>query len=204
MSEEKVTVKLPQPQSDSPFSIESTLLNRRSVRSYTDEPLTLDIISQLVWAAQGITHPRGFRTAPSAGALYPLEIFVVAGKVTDLDAGIYKYKPRRHELQIIVEGDKRIELFRVASRQRSVREAPITLVFCAVYDRTIGKYKKRGIRYVLIEAGHSSQNVCLQAVSLSLGTVTIGAFNDKNVKSVIGCKANEHPLYIMPVGRLKK
>lgn len=204
MSEENVTVKMPQPQYDSRSSVESAMLKRRSVRSYTDEPLTLSIISQLLWAAQGITHPRGFRTAPSAGALYPLEIYIVAAKVANLAAGIYKYKPRSHELLKIVKGDKRAELYQVALRQRSIKDAPVIMVFCAVYERTTGKYRKRGIRYVLIEVGHSSQNVCLQAVSLDLGTVTIGAFKDKKVSKVIGCEENEHPLYIMPIGRHKR
>ncbi len=204
MSEENVTVKMPQPQYDSQSSVESAILKRRSVRSYVDEPLTLSIISQLLWAAQGITHPRGFRTAPSAGALYPLEIYIIAGKVTNLAAGIYKYKPRGHELLKIIEGDKRTELYRVALRQRPIKDAPVIMVFCAVYKRTTGKYRKRGIRYILIEIGHSSQNVCLQAVSLDLGTVTLGAFNDKKVSEVIGCKENEHPLYIMPIGRHKR
>ncbi len=204
MSEENVTVKMPQPQYESQSSLESTILKRRSVRNYADEPLTLSIISQLLWAAQGITHPRGFRTAPSAGALYPLEIYIIAGKVTNLDAGIYKYKPRGHELLKIIEGDKRTELYRVALRQRPIKDAPVILVFCAVYKRTTGKYRKRGIRYILIEIGHSSQNVCLQAVSLDLGTVTLGAFNDKKVSEVIGCKENEHPLYIMPIGKHKR
>ncbi|MEE8480004.1 MAG: SagB/ThcOx family dehydrogenase [Desulfobacterales bacterium] len=204
MSEENVTVKMPQPQYESQFSLESAILKRRSVRNYVDEPLTLSIISQLLWAAQGITHPRGFRTAPSAGALYPLEIYIIAGKVTNLAAGIYKYKPRGHELLKIIEGDKRTELYRVALRQRPIKDAPVILVFCAVYKRTTGKYRKRGIRYILIEIGHSSQNVCLQAVSLDLGTVTLGAFNDKKVSEVIGCKENEHPLYIMPIGKHKR
>lgn len=204
MSEENVTVKMPQPQYESQSSLESTILKRRSVRNYADEPLTLSIISQLLWAAQGITHPRGFRTAPSAGALYPLEIYIIAGKVTNLAAGIYKYKPRGHELLKIIEGDKRTELYRVALRQRPIKDAPVIMVFCAVYKRTTGKYRKRGIRYILIEIGHSSQNVCLQAVSLDLGTVTLGAFNDKKVSEVIGCKENEHPLYIMPIGRHKR
>ncbi len=204
MSEENVTVKMPQPQYDSRSSVESAMLKRRSVRSYTDEPLTLSIISQLLWAAQGITHPRGFRTAPSAGALYPLEIYIIAGKVTNLAAGIYKYKPRGHELLKIIEGDKRTELYRVALRQPPIKDAPVIMVFCAVYKRTTGKYRKRGIRYILIEIGHSSQNVCLQAVSLDLGTVTLGAFNDKKVSEVIGCKENEHPLYIMPIGKHKR
>jgi len=145
------TIKLPQPQFDSRSSVESTLLKRRSIRRYTDEPLTLVEISQLLWAAQGVTHHRGFRTAPSAGALYPLEIYIVAGKVTGLAAGIYKYKSNHHELLKIVEGDKRSELCRAALNQSAVKNAPVVILFCAVYQRITFKYGQRGIRYVFIE-----------------------------------------------------
>jgi SagB-type dehydrogenase family enzyme len=197
------TIKLPQPQYDSRSSVESTLLKRRSIRRYTNESLTLVEISQLLWAAQGVTHHRGFRTAPSAGALYPLEIYIVVGKVTGLASGIYKYKPNHHELLKIVEGDKRSELCRAALNQSAVKNAPVVILFCAVYQRITVKYGQRGIRYVFIEVGHSAQNVCLQAVSLGLGTVTIGAFNDDKVKKIVNCEADEEPLYIMPVGKLK-
>lgn len=196
-------IKLPQPQYDSPSSVESTLTKRRSVRRYSDEPLTLAEISQLLWAAQGITHSRGFRTAPSAGALYPLEVYIAVGKVTALGAGIYKYNPDRHALSKIVEGDQRTALYRAALNQHVVKNASAVIVFCAVYHRTTVKYGQRGIRYVFMEAGHSAQNVCLQAVSLNLGTVTIGAFNDDRVKKVLRCQTDEEPLYMMPVGRLK-
>ena len=197
------TIKLPQPQYDSRSSVESTLLERRSIRTYSDEPLTLAEISQLLWAAQGVTHNRGFRTAPSAGALYPLEIYIVAGKVTGLATGIYKYKPNLHELSKIVEGDKRTDLCRAALNQSAVKNAPVVILFCAVYQRMTVKYGQRGIRYVFIEVGHSAQNICLQAVSLGLGTVPIGAFHDDKVKKILNCEADEEPLYIMPVGKLK-
>ncbi len=157
----------------------------------------------MLWAAQGITHPRGFRTAPSAGALYPLELYIVAGNVTNLADGVYKYKPIQHELMKIDIGDKRTELCGAALSQRSIKDAPAVMVFCAVYQRTTVKYGQRGIRYICMEIGHSAQNVFLQAVSLGLGTVTIGAFNDKEVKKIVNCDTDEHPLYIMPVGKLQ-
>jgi SagB-type dehydrogenase family enzyme len=204
MNGEKLSkmIQLPQPQYDSPSSVESTLAKRRSFRRYLDEPLTLAEISQLLWAAQGITHSRGFRTAPSAGALYPLELYIAVGKVTALGEGIYKYNPDGHGLSKIVEGDQRTALCRAALNQRAVN-APAVIVFCAVYRRITVKYGQRGMRYVFMEAGHSAQNVCLQAVSLNLGTVTIGAFNDHQVKKIIQCQTDEEPLYMMPVGRLK-
>jgi len=197
------TIKLPQPQYDSRSSVESTLFERRSIRTYSDEPLALADISQLLWAAQGVTHHRGFRTAPSAGALYPLEIYIVAEKVTGLATGIYKYKPGSHELLQVVEGDKRKELCRAALNQSAVKNAPVVILFCAVYHRMTVKYGQRGIRYVHMEVGHSAQNICLQAVSLGLGTVPIGAFHGDKVKKILNCEADEEPLYILPVGKLK-
>jgi SagB-type dehydrogenase family enzyme len=197
------TIKLPRPQYDSRSSVENTLLERRSVRTYSDEPLTLAEISQLLWAAQGVTHHRGFRTAPSAGALYPLEIYMVAAKVTGLATGIYKYKPGSHELLQVVEGDKRTDLCRAALNQSAVKNAPVIILFCAVYQRMTVKYGQRGIRYAFIEVGHSAQNICLQAVSLGLGTVPMGAFHDDKVKKLLNCEESEEPLYLMPVGKLK-
>ncbi|UCD32505.1 MAG: SagB/ThcOx family dehydrogenase [Desulfobacterales bacterium] len=187
---------------DSETSIESTMMKRRSIRRYTDEPLTLYDVSQLLWAAQGITNSRGFRTSPSAGALYPLEIYVIAGNVINFPAGIYKYKPIRHHLVKVAEGDKRAALSRASLNQSSIKNAPIVLVFCAVYWRTTAKYGQRGKRYVFMEIGHSAQNVCLQVVSLGLGTVTIGAFHDDKVKKIVNSQTEEEPLYIMPIGKL--
>ncbi|MBU2445978.1 MAG: SagB/ThcOx family dehydrogenase [Bacteroidetes bacterium] len=196
------TVKLPQPSFKSSTSVEEAMLKRRSVRYFTDKPLTLSEISQLLWSAQGITEARGgLRAAPSAGALYPLEVYVVAGKVENLKAGIYKYKPQTHELIKIATGDKRTELYNAALQQSSIQTAPANLVFAAVYERTSRKYRERAERYVHMEIGHASQNVCLQAESLGLGTVTIGAFYDDKVKKAMHLPKNEEPLYIMPVGR---
>jgi SagB-type dehydrogenase family enzyme len=196
-------IRLPEPVHDSDTSIEEALLKRRSVRRYKDEALTLAEVSQLLWAAQGITDPGGFRTAPSAGALYPLEVYVVAGNVSDLPDGIYNYKPRNHELARIVKGDKRNELCTAALGQSSVRKAAAVIVFSAVYERTTVKYGERGIRYSHIEAGHVAQNLFLQAVPLNLGAVVIGAFYDDEVKKIIKMTDREQPLYIMPVGRMK-
>jgi SagB-type dehydrogenase family enzyme len=196
------TIKLPQPSLKSSTSVEETMLKRRSVRYFSDKPLTLVEVSQLLWSAQGITEPKhGLRTAPSAGALYPLEVYVVAGKVENLEAGIYKYKPQTHELIKIVKGDKRTELYNAALQQSSIQTAPVNLVFSAVYERTSWKYRDRAERYVHIEIGHAAQNVCLQAVSLGLGTVPIGAFYDDRVKKTMQLPKNEEPLYIMPLGR---
>jgi SagB-type dehydrogenase family enzyme len=200
---ESETIRLPEPVQESDTSIEEALLKRRSVRSYKDRPLALAEISQLLWAAQGITSPRGLRAAPSAGALYPLKLYVIAGNVDGLQDGVYNYRPYRHELVMVVKGDKRTELRNAALGQTSVSNAAAVIVFAAVYERTTVKYGDRGIQYVHIEAGHAAQNVFLQAVPLALGTVVIGAFHDDAVKEVLKMSEREEPLYIMPVGRMK-
>jgi len=194
-------IKLPEPQYDSDVSIEQSLLNRRSIRSYTGEPLTLQEVSQLLWAAQGITNARGLRTAPSAGALYPLEVYIAAGDVKDLTTGVYRYEPDEHQLARIIDGDKRAGLADAALAQPCVKEGAIVIVFTAVYERTTGKYGDRGIRYVHMEVGHAAQNLCLQATAMGLGVVTVGAFNDGQVTKLLNLPQDEHPLYIIPVGR---
>ena len=198
-------IKLPEPRYKSKISLERALLKRRSIREYRNEPLSLAEISQLLWSAQGITDAKlGSRTAPSAGAMYPLEIYVVAGNIDGLAAGVYKHKPNEHELQRIAEGDKRDELYELALGQSWIKDAPAVIIFCAVFERTTGKYGERGIRYVYMEAGHAAQNVYLQAVTLGLGTVTVGAFEDEGVKKLLQLGEKEQSLYLMPVGKSKQ
>ena len=197
-------VELAEPRYDSSFSVEKAMRGRRSIRSYSDAPLTLAEVSQLLWAAQGITNDRGFRTAPSAGALYPLEVYVVAGKVEGLPAGIYKYRPREHELWRVDLGDKRRELSGAALGQEPVADGAIDIVFAAVYGRTAVKYGERATRYVHMEIGHAAQNVFLQAGALDLGAAVIGAFFDEEVEKVVQMERDERALYIMPVGRKVK
>jgi SagB-type dehydrogenase family enzyme len=195
-------IALPYPRTDSDTSLEAALLGRRSVRSYQDEPLILAEIGQLLWAAQGVTDPaRGYRTAPSAGALYPLEVYLIAGKVEGLPPGVYRYGPGAHNLTPVKTGDQRDALYEAALRQAPVRQAPAVLVIAAVTERTTGKYGERGIRYVHMEAGHAAQNALLQAVALGLGAVVIGAFEDDDVRQVTGMPAAEQPLYLVPVGK---
>ena len=199
--EDGVRVKLMEPRRDGDVLIERTLQDRRSTREYTGEPLTLQEVSQLLWAAQGITDPRGFRTAPSAGALYPLEVYLVVGDVQNLEEGVYRYEPLEHELVKVLDGEKRAELSRAALKQDWVKEAAIDIVFAGVYERTTVKYGERGIRYVHMEVGHAAQNLCLQATAMDLGIVTVGAFHDEQVKEVLNLQENEQPLYIIPIGR---
>ena len=195
------TVQLPEPRLKSDVSLEEALLKRRSVREYANLPLTLEDVSQLLWAAQGITAEWGGRTAPSAGALYPLEVYLAVGNVENLAAGVYKYKPERHELVKVRDDDVREELAKAALGQNWVKEAAIDIVIAAVYERTTKKYGDRGVKYTHMEAGHAAQNIYLQAVALDLGMVTIGAFYDDRVKDSLGMPRNETPLYVIPVGR---
>ncbi len=192
---------LPAPQFDGDLSIEHVLRSRRSVREYTRQSITLAEVSQILWAAQGVTHRSGFRTAPSAGALYPVEVYLVAGRVAGLVSAVYRYDPSAHTLTAISAGDKRGALSAACLEQTFIQEAAVALVFCAVYRRTTRKYGERGIRYVHMEVGHAAQNVYLQASSLHLGTVVIGAFQDERVRKVIGAASDEEPLCVMPIGR---
>jgi SagB-type dehydrogenase family enzyme len=193
--------KLPDPKTRSDISLEDCLVKRRSVREYRNDPLSLEDISQLLWAAQGVTAHWGARTTPSAGALYPLEVVVVVGNVRDLPAGAYRYDPKDHEIVGIALGDLRSQLAGAALGQSSVRNAAIEVVFTAVYQRTTRKYGDRGIQYVHMEVGHAAQNVCLQATALGLGTVPIGAFDDDQVSLLLNLPKDERPLYLIPVGK---
>jgi SagB-type dehydrogenase family enzyme len=194
-------IKLPEPCTTSNTSVEAALSQRRSIRTYSGDKLTIEEVSQLLWSAQGITAPWGGRTAPSAGALYPLELYLVVGDVEGIDKGVYQYRPEEHELEKVKADDIRAELADAALGQECIRDAAIDIVFTAVYERTTRKYSERGIRYAHMEAGHAAQNVYLQAVSLDIGTVVIGAFNDREVAKIVNVSERGKPLYIMPVGR---
>jgi SagB-type dehydrogenase family enzyme len=198
-------VKLPDPVKKGPVSIEEAIARRRSRRSYLNEPILLTEVSQLCWAAQGVTEDAtGLRSAPSAGALYPLELFLVVGK-SDLAAGIYHYVCKEHSIEIVKKGDYRTHLREASLDQEWVENCALDLVIAAIYARTMGKYGDRGRdRYVPMEAGHVAENICLQAQSLGLGTVTIGAFYDDQVRDVIAAPAEYVPLYVMPVGRVMR
>lgn len=176
------------------------MLERRSVRDFLETPLLLAEASQLLWAAQGRSGRAGYRTVPSAGALYPLEVFLAAGKVEGLAPGVYRYGVEGHELLPAGAGDRRNDLCAAALGQGVVRRAPAALVIAAVFQRTTKKYGERGVRYVCMEAGNASQNVSLEAVSLGLGTVIVGAFRDGEAKMALGLELEE-PLLILPVGR---
>jgi SagB-type dehydrogenase family enzyme len=193
-------VALPEPSKSGQISVEGAIAARRSVREYGDDPVLLSQLSQILWAAQGITGERGFkRAAPSAGAKYPLEIFVAIGNVERLAPGLYRYKPETHSLSVARTGDVRRELCSEALSQECVRGAPLDVVIAADYERTMEKYGDRGVRYVHMEVGAVAENIYLQAESLGLGTVFVGAFSDGGVKKLLGVDDVE-PLGIMPVG----
>ena len=196
---------LPEPRIYRDVSLEEAILKRRSIREYSEEPLRLEDLSQILWAAQGITDPsRMFRAAPSAGATYPLEVYLVVKEVVDLEPGVYRYIPANHSLQVIKEGDYSYHLYRACLNQRWVLDAKANIVITAVYERTTSVYGERGIRYVHMEAGHAGQNIYLQSTALGIGTVAIGAFYDEYVEEVVGCEPGERALYVFPLGYIKE
>ncbi len=180
---------------------EDLLWRRRAVRAFMSEALSLQHCAQLLWAAQGISDPTGLRTAPSAGARYPLEVLLVVGQVTGLDTDIYRYEPAGHALTAHMGGDQRAALAKAALGQGWVAQGAVVLVITAVYQRTARKYgHERAPRYVHLEAGHAAQNVCLECTALGLGTVPVGAFDDDAVKRVLRLPDEFEPLYLLPVG----
>jgi SagB-type dehydrogenase family enzyme len=193
-SEDEIT--LPAPRLDGEMSLEKAIATRRSVREFTEETLSWEDISQLLWAAQGITDPRGLRAAPSAGALYPLELYVAVAE------GAYHYLPRGHTLQIVSEDDVRSYLWEAGLRQGALQEAPAIVVVTAIYERTEAKYGDRAERYVKLEAGHAAQNILLQAAALRLGAVPIGAFYDDQIHTALALPSEHQPLYLIPVGHV--
>lgn len=194
------SVSLPAPASGGDLSVREALGQRHSVRDFRSQPLSRGQAGQLLWAAQGRNRPER-RTAPSAGALYPLTVYLVAGAVAELPDGVYRYEPDGHRLERVAAGDRRAQLAEAALGQSWVRTAPAALVITADYARTTGKYGDRGRRYVHMEVGHAAQNVYLQAEALGLGTVMVGAFSDRGVARVLGLGEEQAPLAILPVGQ---
>ena len=176
------------------MSLEEVLAGRRSKREFTNQAVTESEISQLLWAAQGITADWGGRTSPSAGALYPLELYLVTRAMYG------HYRPQGHRLEVLADGDLRGEVAAAALDQPAVRHAPLTIVISAVYARTVKKYGARGRRYAELEAGHVAQNVLLQAVALGLAAVPIGAFDDQRLAAALRLPSDRGPLYIIALG----
>ena len=205
-AEENGFFRLPKPVYDGNVSVERAIKGRRTIRDFQPKALRLDQISQLLWSAQGITDERrGFRTAPSGGALYPLDVYAVVGEggVDGLESGVYHYHPANHDVQLIRKGDRRREVAGASLWQMWIARSPVIFVITSEYERITRKYGKRGIRYAQIEVGHVGQNIFLQSGGLGLGTGIVGAFHDDAVAKAIGTPRAHKPLLIMPVGYKK-
>jgi len=200
MADPQKSVDLPSPRLQGGDALEDALQRRRSVRDFSKQALTLDQVGQLLWAAQGETDESGLRASPSAGALYPLELYLFAGSVGELEPGIYHYEVGAHRLSRVASGDRRRELARAALGQSAVSEAAAVIAVGALYSRTTGKYGNRGRRYVHMEAGHAAQNVLLQATAMGLDAVPIGAFDDSDVARAASMPRGTQALYLLPVG----
>lgn len=202
-------LKLPHPKKKGNQSFEEILLNRRTRRDFQTTPLSLTEISQILWSAYGLKEPdsdkqktgKATRTCPSAGALFPLEIYLIAGDIMDIPSGFYHFIPDEHALKLIHEKDLREDFYKYAYSREMVRVAPASLVYIAKESRVQDRFGERGRqRYIPMDIGHSAQNVYLQAEALGLGTCAIGAFDDEAAVRVLGLPAEEIPMYVMPVG----
>ena len=195
------TLPLPAPAHTGAMSLEQALLKRRSTRAFQPAPLTLAEVAQLLWAAQGITDAEGHRAVSSAGATYPLEVYLVAKQVDGLAAGLYRYQPQAHALTVVALDDRGAALTAAANSQQSMADAAAVIAIAAVPARTAVKYGARAGRYVDMEVGGVTQSVYLQAAALGLGTVVIGSFDDAAVSRVLSLPEAESPLAMLPVGR---
>lgn len=200
------SMKLPRPKTDGGMPLETCIKTRRTVRSFTPQPLRLEELSQLLWSAQGITEENGYkRAAPSAGALYPIDVYAALGpdSVEGLNGAVYQYLPATHAVKTIAKGDLRRKVAEISLSQMWMARAPVIIVITAEYPRITVKYKRRGVRYAMIEAGHIGQNIFLQAEALGLGAGIVGAFDDKKLIHVMEISGFPEPLLIMPVGHIK-
>ena len=193
-------IMLPQRLETGSALLQSCIRQRRSVRSFRDRSLTINDLGQLLWAAQGITEADGRRSVPSAGALYPLELYAVIGQVSGLAPGVYRYLATSDEIVLIAHGFQREKLAEAARGQEWISTAATVVCVAAVFARTTVRYGARGRGYVYMEAGHAAQNLMLEAVELGLGTTMVGAFNDETVSCLLHLSAEETPLCLLPVG----
>jgi SagB-type dehydrogenase family enzyme len=196
-------ISLPLPSLKGNVSVEEALQSRRTIRQFAHRPLSLQQVAQLLWATYGVTESRrGLRATPSAGALYPLDVYLVAGErqVGDLAGGVYHYLPDKHGLNLVKTGELRPAVARVSLHQGWMAEAPIMVVITGEYARCTRKYGQRGIMYTHMESGHAAQNLFLQAEAQGLGVGIVGAFENRLVIQVLDLPANHDPLLIMPVG----
>ncbi len=214
--QENLAIQLPAPSFDSKTSVEKALLTRRSERTFLQDAIKLEDLSQILWAAQGVslridTIPfwwtgekwlGGLRTAPSAGALFPIELYIAVGNVENLDPGLYKYNALNHTIAKVSDGDKREDVRKSALGQAAIKNGPACIVIAANFSRTEYKYKTRASQYVYIESGAVCQNIFLQCNTLGIGTVMIGAIREESMKVALGMPDSETPIGVMPLGYL--
>lgn len=187
--------KLVEPRYKGTLSLEEVIKKRRSVRNFKNIKIKEENLSQILWSAYGITDIKNnFKSIPSAGATYPLEIYFIN------DEGLYHYFSEEHSIEIIKKGDLRKQLSSACLNQDFISQASLCIIICAVYERTTIYYGERGLRYIYFEAGHCAQNICLQSVALGLDSVCIGTFYDKEVKKMLSCPLDVEPIYIVAIG----
>ncbi|MDF1538964.1 MAG: SagB/ThcOx family dehydrogenase [Candidatus Thorarchaeota archaeon] len=199
---------LPPPLADEGEGIWTTLRRRRSVRAYTANPISIQNLSQLLWATQGITGHAGdhlLRTAPSAGALYPVETYLSINRVTGLEPGLYHYSPPYHRLDLIAKGDFAKQIRAGALDQQIAERSAVTFLWSVVFQRSKWKYLQRAYRYIFLDAGHIAQNLALAAEALGLGSCQIGAIYDDELNDLLGLDSvNESIIYLSTVGHPRR
>ncbi len=200
---EPVFVDLPKPQTKGKVSVEQALQQRRSFREPSEKPITLKEVGQLCWAAQGVTDDKGHRTAPSAMASYPLELYVLAGNVSDFDPGLYRYEPAGHRLELMKEGNPVEGFTKKAARQEWIAKAPVIFVISGK-AKTIAKMKGTGLRMTSIETGLAAQGFLLQAQAMGLGSTFVGGFNLAQACKFLRLPAKDVVLGVLPVGHKAK
>ncbi len=197
-------IHLPYPKLIGVLTLEEAIILRRSIRDFVrGASISIEMLSQLLWSAQGISEPyHGFRTCPSAGATYPLNIYAVvpAGGVRELEPGVYKYIVETHSIALVRSGDYRSHMYHACLDQKWVYDASVNIIITAVFERTCTYYGTRGVQYVMFEAGHACQNIYLQATGMGLGAVAIGAFYDDEIKEIACTEPTEKPLYVVAIG----
>jgi len=199
-SSPSLRIALPSPSMDGGLSLQACLRQRRSVRDYSEQPLTLQQVSQLLWAAMGVTTPAGLRTAPSAGAVFPVRAHVVAANVDGVPAGFYTYDADRHELSLLAKGDKRRRLEKAAADQQCVGQCAMVVVLTGYYRRLLREFGEGGRKLAGMEAGHIGQNFCLQATALGLGAIGVCKFDPTSVKMLLPIPQDEEPIYLLLAG----
>jgi len=192
-------ISLPAAATDSQYSLEKSLANRRSARAFAEDAVSLENLGQMLWSAQGVTDDMGHRTAPSGHSIYPINIYAVVRNVTGLEPGLYHYIPESHSLGQLLNSS---ELLTDDAEQASVKAAPVVLVFGAIYSKAATQYSpwETAVKVTNQESGHISENIYLQAQSLGLGTVVVGGFSPDNVKNMLQLPANETIVYLQPFG----